>query len=103
MKPSGGAGPDMGSGFMNGGMPKWSRRRLTSLVSVMKAFIFMEPWHLGQIRGSSSKTRFIRAAQDLEAFFFCSGWAGKMAPVSWARASFLSSPPWPDGYSGQKI
>ena len=58
----------MGSGVVQAGTPRFLRSLLTSLESVMKETTRIVALHFGQIRGSTSNTRLIRAAQDLEAF-----------------------------------
>ena len=47
--------------------------RSISLVSVIKALIFMEQPHLGEIKGSNSKTIFISRAQLADGFTIGSG------------------------------
>ncbi len=52
-----------GGGEVLRGKPRLCMRRSISRESVMNALIFMAAPHRGQTSGSSSKTRFINAAQ----------------------------------------
>ena len=63
------------------GMFKFLVIRSISLVSVIKALIFMELPHLGQISGSNSNTFFIHSAEYFEGGDFNSG-IGQTAGLS---------------------
>ena len=58
----------MGSGIVQVGIPRFLRSLLISLESVIKETTRIVALHFGQIKGSTSNTRLIRDAQDLEAF-----------------------------------
>ena len=58
----------MGVGIVQAGIPRFLRSLLISLESVIKETTRIVALHFGQISGSTSNTRLMRAAQDLEAF-----------------------------------
>ena len=58
----------IGSGIVQVGISRFLRSLLISLESVIKDTTLIVALHFGQISGSSSNTRLMRDAQDLEAF-----------------------------------
>jgi hypothetical protein len=64
----GGALDLIGSGIVQAGIPRFLRSLLISLELVIKETTRIVELHFGQISGSISNTRFMREAQDLEAF-----------------------------------
>jgi hypothetical protein len=72
-------------------MFKFLAMRRISFVSVIKALIFMEPWHLGQSSGSNSKTFLIRRAQVAEGFTIGSG-KGEPLVIADNRSLCLAAP-----------
>ena len=63
----------MGSGIVQVGIPRFLRSLLISLESVIKETTRIVALHFGQISGSTSNTRLIRDAQDLEDFLIVLG------------------------------